>query len=359
MEPELAPMMNNNAAQRNRNQPNAQPDIVTSIPIQPTPPAPPAAPEIAPMEPELAPMMNNNAQRNRNQANAQPEIVTNIPMQPTPPPAPPAAPEIAPMEPELAPMMNNNAAQRNRNQPNAQPDIVTNIPIQPALPPAPPTIAVAPAPPTVEVPTLKTKPATLKPFYPAGSLTGPHSTRSRPVILRSHIKDLKSLQDTHIQIQKSLKNLFDGPPKIKQGLKNKIQTMMNKLNESYFATKTPDANDDAIVMIHELLSNPEYKDIRLPNPNGQTITLSMKDALRQPLAPSYEDFGVWDETQARILPTDSEEVKNKKDKYTKLMIKKLILYLFNLPPKTLGGHRTRKQRKDKKSQRRTRRNRNE
>jgi hypothetical protein len=186
-------------------------------------------------------------------------------------------------------------------------------------------------------------------------MTGPHSVGRRPPT-RSHIYDLGTSQKSKAGLLTALNQLFDGPPKVKQDIKNDLSRMTNKLNE-YFFTETPVSNEEIIDIINQLLNDERYQNIELPHPNGHTITLSLSDALNHPL-PAKNNFDTWDETKALILPEDTDAEKAKKHKYAKQMAKKIVLYLRNAPPRTLGGRRTRKQRKNK-SQRRTRRARKE
>jgi hypothetical protein len=198
-----------------------------------------------------------------------------------------------------------------------------------------------------------------KPFYPAGP--GPHAKpilKPEPVIrprpMRSFIDDLKSLQYVKSQILSALKGLFiNTKDKDKLTIKNELQDMLTYLTSYYFTTSTPENNLTAIDIISDLLKNERYHNI-LVNPTGsEIINISMNAALQRKVTP--KDIISWNESQALMKPEDSGSLKLKKHNYTKIMVKKILLYLLNEMPLTRGGGGTR--RKNKKSQRKTRRRR--
>jgi hypothetical protein len=174
----------------------------------------------------------------------------------------------------------------------------------------------------------------------------------RPRTTRSFIDDLTSSHIVKRDIFDALKRLFINAARDKADIKNELEQMLTYLTQYYFLTGLPEQNPNTIQIINNLLTNERFHNI-LVNPTGdELINLSFDAALRRIVTP--ENIETWNPELGAIVPGDDDKTKKRKDNYTKIMIKKLILYLVNEAPEVMrGGHKTR--RKNKKSQRKTRR----
>jgi hypothetical protein len=393
MQPELQPMNNANANQVRRNSDASA--VITPLEAQ----AAPAAAVGEPIQTELQPMNNANANQVRRNSGSS-AVITPLEAQ-----AAPAGDVGEPIQPELQPMNNANANQVRRNsdtstvitplEAQAAPAAAVGGPIQPELQPMnntkeferivtyPPTSVITtkyeqPKPRDIfgkpvqsntkeveESPQntwnegnllAEPMPKPPQPFYPAGP--GPHSVkpsppepRIRPRTTRSFVDDMKSSQQVKSQVLDALKGLFTKASKDKIILKKELEEMLLYLTNYYFTTTTPEENPNTVQKINTLLRDERYHNILL-NPTGdEIINISMDAALLRKVSP--KNITSWDETQALIQPEDSEQVKLQKHNYTKIMVKKILLYLINESPRLRGGRITR--RKNKKSQRITRR----
>jgi hypothetical protein len=201
----------------------------------------------------------------------------------------------------------------------------------------------------------------VRPFYPSGSITGPHSIGASgpPTRYRTHLTDINDYSVTKDAINKKFPIITGqtygyglGRPKPtaeQMAFYNELKQKILQLNEYYFNPRKTEADTaNAIEIMNELLNNPIYQHFELKPIPTETIIMDMREALTQSRLLGANDFDTWN-PGAYEGPALEKHVKN--------MSKKIILYILNTFP-TRGGNRTRRRQSStkKRTSRRNRKN---